>query len=57
MKCSYCGLEFKEEDAQKGCSGCSLMKGCGMVRCPRCGYEMPSEPKWIGRLRAWRTKK
>ena len=44
VKCSFCGMEFKEEEAQKGCAGCSLTKGCRMIRCPRCGYEMPPEP-------------
>ncbi len=56
MKCSFCGLEFKEEEARKGCAGCSLTKGCQMIRCPRCGYEMPPEPEWIKRLRARRRE-
>jgi hypothetical protein len=57
MKCSFCGMEFKEEEAKKGCAGCSLTKGCQMIRCPRCGYEMPPEPGWIKRLKAWRRRR
>jgi uncharacterized paraquat-inducible protein A len=57
MKCSFCGMEFEQEEAQKGCSRCSLAKGCQLVRCPRCGYEMPLEPNWIKRLKAKRKQK
>ncbi len=56
MKCSFCGREFKEEEAAKGCGKCSLRKGCRMIRCPGCGYEAPPEPQWVKRLLAWRRK-
>jgi rubredoxin len=57
MKCSFCGMEFKEEEAQKACGACSMTKGCKMIRCPRCGYEMVPEPGWIKRLKEWRKRR
>jgi hypothetical protein len=58
MNCPYCGLDFKEKEARKGCARCSLVtKGCQRVRCPRCGYEMPAEPVWIKRIKTWRKGK
>lgn len=57
MKCSFCGLKFREEDAQSACGSCSLAGGCKMIRCPRCGYEMAPEPGWIKRLKEWRKRR
>lgn len=31
--------------------------GCKSVRCPRCGYEMPEEPAFLGRIAAWFGKR
>lgn len=57
MKCSLCGYEFSaegggasggnEKDAQASCKSCPLMKGCGLIRCPNCGFETPPEPGWL----------
>jgi hypothetical protein len=51
MKCGYCGHEFGPEEAGTACGSCPLVKGCHLVRCPRCGYEMPPEAKLITLLR------
>lgn len=54
MTCAFCSLEFSEEEARKSaCSRCGRSGGCGMIRCPRCGYEAPVEPDWIKRLKRW----
>ena len=45
MRCGMCGLEFRPEEGEQACGGCPLVRNCGLVRCPRCGYEMPPEPK------------
>ncbi len=42
IKCPLCGNNFDEEQAKGGCAGCGV-KGCGLVRCPNCGYEFPPE--------------
>jgi hypothetical protein len=55
MICGMCGTEFTEEQAGAACKGCSL-GGCGMLRCPRCGYEMPKEAALIKWLKGWRKK-
>ena len=47
MKCGYCGHEFGPEEAGTACGSCPLVKGCHLVRCPRCGYEMPPEARLI----------
>ncbi len=47
MKCSLCGYEFNEKDAGKACASCPMMKGCKLIKCPRCGMETPPEPKWL----------
>lgn len=50
MKCALCGFEFEESEAARGCSGCASMGGCGLIRCPNCGYEWPKEPAWVTKL-------
>jgi len=54
MRCDLCGYEFDPADAEAACAGCPLARGCHLIRCPRCGYEMPPEAKlvsWLRRLR------
>ena len=51
MKCGFCDFEFDQSQAVAACSSCPLMKGCHLVRCPRCGYEMPPEAKLVVWLR------
>lgn len=47
MRCAFCSLEFDERLARRSCSGCFKLGDCSMVKCPRCGYEVPPEPGWI----------
>ena len=51
MKCGFCGYEFGPKEAGTACGSCPLVKDCHLVRCPRCGYEMPPEAKLIIWLR------
>ncbi|GAB4321267.1 MAG: hypothetical protein Kow0059_15890 [Candidatus Sumerlaeia bacterium] len=53
MNCSLCGHEFALEDADRACQKCWLARYCSLVRCPRCGFEMPPEdrPSRFGRRR------
>lgn len=50
MKCAMCGKEFTEEQSTSCCKGCSLTKGCKLIKCPNCGYEWPKEPDWLKKL-------
>jgi len=43
MKCGFCGYEFSPQEGIAACSVCPLAKNCRLVRCPRCGFEMPPE--------------
>ena len=56
MKCGFCGYEFHPDEAGQACSGCPLVPGCHLLRCPRCGYEMPPEARLVTVLRDWRRK-
>jgi hypothetical protein len=51
MKCAFCGYEFKLEQAAESCAACPIARGCHLVRCPRCGYEMPQEARLVTWLR------
>ena len=52
MKCGLCQFEFNEDSAAKSaCKGCLKFGTCRLVKCPKCGYEMPPEPKWIKKLK------
>lgn len=57
MRCSLCGYEFGEDQAQTACKGCLIMKGCKLIRCPNCGFEMPPEPKWLKSLKRRKKEK
>ena len=54
MKCAFCGHVFDVTDADTACKACPLNSGCHLIRCPRCGYEMPPEAqltRWLRDLR------
>lgn len=50
MRCAFCNHEFDETQAQRSCKGCAKFGGCNMIKCPKCGYEVPPETKWLKRL-------
>jgi len=56
MKCGFCRYEFDISEAETACGNCPLVKGCHLVRCPRCGYEMPPEARLISWLRRLKVK-
>jgi len=57
VTCGFCGTDFSEEASRRACAACSLWGGgCNMVRCPRCGYEMPEEPGLVKLFRKWRRR-
>ncbi len=52
LKCDLCGLVFNEDQAVQSCQACPLLRGCKLLRCPRCGYETLREPgiiRWVRR--------
>lgn len=54
MKCSLCGYEFEKEESAISCKGCPFLKGCDMIRCPNCGFEVPAESKLVKVLKRLR---
>lgn len=57
IKCGLCGFEFNENEAQTACEHCSMKKTCKLIKCPKCGYEMPLEPRWLNSLLKRRKQK
>jgi len=57
-RCALCGHEFDETESAPACAACAIGKGgCGLIRCPSCGYEWPREPEWVSRLFFWKKGK
>lgn len=56
MKCGFCGMEFNLDESKRSCAGCAVNGCCKKYKCPRCGYEMLSEPGLIKLLKRWRKK-
>jgi hypothetical protein len=51
VTCGFCGFAFEEDRTQSACRACPLGSDCGLVRCPKCGYENPGVPRWIAFLK------
>ena len=51
MNCGFCGRAFDEDRSQPACRACPVGSGCGLVRCPHCGFENPGTPGWIAYLK------
>lgn len=52
MKCALCGCEFDESRSDHACKGCPMTRGCGLIRCPNCGFETTPEPRWVRYLKS-----
>lgn len=49
-------MEFNLDESKRSCAGCAVNGCCKKYKCPRCGYEMLSEPGLIKLLKRWRKK-
>lgn len=61
ITCGFCGRQFSEEAGSNSCASCPLSKlkgknGCGMIKCPYCGYENPLESGLVKKLRLLRRE-
>ncbi len=41
--CPLCGCRFPEAAGKTACRGCPLAFGCGLIKCPNCGYDLPRQ--------------
>lgn len=55
MRCSLCGYIFNEDQAERACEGCGLVKKCDLIKCPNCSFEMAPEPEWVKKIKEWRN--
>lgn len=39
VTCALCGFAFPPDE--NSCGGCAKSDGCGVLKCPNCGGEMP----------------
>jgi hypothetical protein len=51
MTCGCCRKDFEEDRAQPACRACPLGAGCHLLRCPHCGFENPTVPPWLAKLK------
>jgi rubredoxin len=56
IKCSFCGMEFTEEQGYSACGSCPI-SNCKLIKCPNCGYESIPEPASLNFLKNIFTKK
>lgn len=47
MKCTFCSFEFDEKKADDVCQGCLWVKKCGLIKCPRCHFELVLVPALV----------
>ncbi len=45
MTCPLCGKDVHESATAGACAKCPVNKGCKLIRCPNCGYEIPPAPR------------
>lgn len=55
MICGFCGYEYEETDAKKGCGSCP--GGCHNVHCPRCNYKNPRESAVLNSIKDYLKNK
>jgi len=52
VTCPLCGSEYDEHVGLACHAGCPMSRGCRLLKCPHCGYEMPAPTgltRWLGR--------
>jgi len=53
VTCPLCGARYSEEEGRTCHAGCPLERGCQLLACPRCGYEVPAPSRLTRWLARW----
>ena len=53
VACPLCGAYYREEDGRSCRVRCPLERGCRLLRCPECGYEVPAPSRLTRALARW----
>lgn len=51
--CPLCGERYNEVEGRACRPGCPIERGCKLLRCPDCGYEMPAPGRLTRFLARW----
>jgi len=52
LTCALCGATYTEAEGRACHRACALARGCVLLACPRCGYEVPGPTRvtrWLSR--------
>ncbi len=53
VTCPLCGARYREEDGRTCRARCPLERGCRLLRCPECRYEVPAPSRLTRALARW----
>lgn len=53
VTCPLCGRRYTEAEGRACHPGCPLQRGCQLLSCPSCGYEMPAPTRLTRWLSGW----
>ena len=54
--CPLCGTQYSQSEGRVCHSGCPLQRGCNLLSCPACGYEVPAPTRTTRWLSRWLGK-
>lgn len=56
ITCPLCGTRYSATEGRTCHSGCPLERGCQLLSCPSCGYEVPASSRLTRWLSRWLGK-
>ena len=53
VTCPLCGTQYGEAEGRACHAGCPIERGCQLLACPHCGYEVPAPTRLTRWLARW----